>query len=56
MEGFELAYQQTFDFLPEPFNALGAQATAALDPALAERFGWSLDATPAPQTETAEAA
>ena len=27
MEGFELAYQQTFDFLPEPFNALGAQAT-----------------------------
>jgi TonB-dependent receptor len=27
MEGFELAYQQTFDFLPEPFNGLGAQAT-----------------------------
>ncbi len=27
MEGFELAYQQTFDFLPAPFNALGAQAT-----------------------------
>ena len=27
MSGFELAYQQTFDFLPEPFNALGAQAT-----------------------------
>ena len=27
MEGVELAYQQTFDFLPEPFNALGAQAT-----------------------------
>ena len=27
MDGFELAYQQTFDFLPKPFNALGAQAT-----------------------------
>ncbi|MEM9401361.1 MAG: TonB-dependent receptor [Pseudomonadota bacterium] len=27
LQGFELAYQQTFDFLPAPFNALGAQAT-----------------------------
>ena len=27
MNGYELAYQQTFDFLPAPFNALGAQAT-----------------------------
>ena len=27
MWGYELAYQQSFDFLPEPFNALGAQAT-----------------------------
>lgn len=27
MWGYELAYQQTFDFLPEPFNALGAQAS-----------------------------
>ncbi|MEJ2171693.1 MAG: TonB-dependent receptor [Woeseiaceae bacterium] len=27
IQGFELAYQQTFDFLPAPFNALGAQAT-----------------------------
>jgi TonB-dependent receptor len=27
MKGFELAYQQIFDFLPEPFNGLGVQAT-----------------------------
>jgi TonB-dependent receptor len=27
VKGFELAYQQTFDFLPAPFNGLGAQAT-----------------------------
>ena len=27
MTGFEIGYQQTFDFLPEPFNWLGAQAT-----------------------------
>ena len=27
IDGFELGYQQTFDFLPEPFNSLGAQAT-----------------------------
>jgi len=27
IEGFEVAYQQTFDFLPAPFNGLGAQAT-----------------------------
>ena len=27
MDGFELTYQQTFDFLPAPFNGLGAQAT-----------------------------
>lgn len=26
MEGFELAYSQFFDFLPEPFNHLGMQA------------------------------
>ncbi|MDX1460582.1 MAG: TonB-dependent receptor, partial [Xanthomonadales bacterium] len=27
LKGYELAYQQTFDFLPEPFNGLGVQAT-----------------------------
>ncbi len=27
MSGFELAYQQTFDMLPPPFDGLGAQAT-----------------------------
>jgi TonB-dependent receptor len=27
IQGFELTYQQTFDFLPAPFNGLGAQAT-----------------------------
>ena len=27
LKGYELAYQQTFDFLPAPFNGLGAQAT-----------------------------
>lgn len=27
MEGFEFTYQQTFDFLPAPFDGLGAQAT-----------------------------
>jgi TonB-dependent receptor len=27
MQGYEVSYQQTFDFLPAPFNALGAQAT-----------------------------
>lgn len=26
IKGFEIAYQQTFDFLPEPFNGLGMQA------------------------------
>jgi TonB-dependent receptor len=27
MKGFELAYQQSLDFLPEPFDGLGVQAT-----------------------------
>jgi TonB-dependent receptor len=27
LKGYELAYQQTLDFLPEPFNGLGVQAT-----------------------------
>ncbi len=27
LEGFEIGYQQTMDFLPSPFNALGLQAT-----------------------------
>lgn len=27
LKGFELAYQQTFDMLPAPFNGLGMQAT-----------------------------
>lgn len=26
VKGFELAYQQTYDFLPDPFNGLGLQA------------------------------